>query len=304
MKIKGILLTVASAMLFGITPILTKMTYGMGCTPATVTFYRNLMILPVLLAIMWWKKVDLSIDRKTFGQIFVIGGIGGGVTTMLLYSSYHYISVGTATTLHFLYPVFVALICSLFYGEKLGKVKAFALAAATGGIALFFDGGGSSMVGIAIALLSGLTYGYYMVAVEKKGLSDMNCWKLTFYQGFSITLGLLVYQLFAGDIIFIQTPKVYGLLFVIAMGTSLLGVLLLQLGIRYVGATTAAIFCMFEPITSVLAGALLLHEGLPLLKGIGCAVILGAAFLVVVSGKEEPEEAQLQQARGEVRIGD
>ena len=42
-KTKGILLTIASALLFGVTPVLASLTYDMGSNASTLTFYRNLM---------------------------------------------------------------------------------------------------------------------------------------------------------------------------------------------------------------------------------------------------------------------
>ena len=48
--------------------------------------------------------------------------------------------------------------------------------------------------------------------------------------------------------------------------TSVAALGLLQLGIRLLGAADAAILCMFEPLTSFIAGVLLLNEELSLLK--------------------------------------
>ena len=48
MNIKGLFFTVTSALLFGFTPVLASKTYDMGSTPETLTFYRNLLVVPIL----------------------------------------------------------------------------------------------------------------------------------------------------------------------------------------------------------------------------------------------------------------
>lgn len=48
--------TIISALLFGVTPILASMTFEMGSNANTPDLYRNLMVVPVLLCVMFVKK--------------------------------------------------------------------------------------------------------------------------------------------------------------------------------------------------------------------------------------------------------
>ena len=76
---------------------------------------------------------------------------------------------------------------------------------------------------------------------------------------------------------------------VIAMMTSFLAVVLLQKGIEALGSSTASIFCLFEPIGSVICGALLLHEELTTAKILGCLIIILAVILYILAGKKKPD---------------
>ena len=49
---------------------------------------------------------------------------------------------------------------------------------------------------------------------------------------------------------------------------------LLQIGIKHVDASTAAILTTFEPITSIVCGVLLLGESVTTIKIIACALIM------------------------------
>lgn len=127
MKIKGILFTILSAIIFGFTPALANITYKLGNNSLSMTFFRNLLAIPILFFILKHKKISLRTEKKEVKNIFILSLIGVALTTALLYSSYSYIGVGAATTLHFMYPIFVAVTCKLFFKESLGKSKVLAL---------------------------------------------------------------------------------------------------------------------------------------------------------------------------------
>lgn len=55
MKMKGIIYTALSALMYGFTPALASMTYKMGNNGLSMTFYRNLFVIPVLLVLI--KKI-------------------------------------------------------------------------------------------------------------------------------------------------------------------------------------------------------------------------------------------------------
>ena len=135
---KGILCTVLSALLFGFTPVLASYTYEMGSTPETLTFYRNAMAIPMALVILLVRRIPLKVSGVVLRDMLLIGILGRGVTTLMLYSSYSFVGIGTATTLHFMYPVFTALIGRVFFREKLSPKKILGMCLVTAGIAVFY----------------------------------------------------------------------------------------------------------------------------------------------------------------------
>ena len=285
MRAKGICYTILSALLFGVTPVLAKWSYQLGGNAVTLTFYRNLMVAPLLLIILLLRKTDLRVTKKQLAAILAVGITGRGVTTLMLYSAYELIGIGTATTLHFLYPVFVALICRIFYHEKLGTARLIALLCAVTGVFLFMErGGGFALSGIFLAAGSGLTYAAYMVGVDKLGLKEMDPIKLSFYMAAAVAAGVLLYDLPSGEIVFALPAKAFWYTFILAISTSFFAVVLLQIGIKYLSATTAALFSLFEPICGSLTGALFLNEPITIVKAIGSVVILFAAVILAASG--------------------
>ncbi|WP_300384191.1 DMT family transporter [Clostridium sp.] len=288
MKVKGIIYTIISALIFGFTPALASITYGFGNNALSMTFYRNLFVIPVLLLIVRYKKIPLKLKKEELKNIFITSLLGVAITTVLLYSSYSYIGIGAATTLHFMYPIFVALACKFIFKEKLGKGKVFSLILAFIGVAFFMDiKSGGNILGAVMALVSGVTYAFYIVWIEKKNLVKINPYKLSLYIASFVSLELLIGNIF-GRYIRIDLPlKVYGLMIIISLLASIVGVVLFQVGVSIIGSTSAAIFSLFEPITSVVAGILLFNEVLTTLKILGCLVIFMAITYLAVASPNE-----------------
>lgn len=303
MKVQGIFYTIISAVLFGITPLLATHIYALGTSPNTLVFMRALMVIPILFLLMKKDHESLKISRHDLLGIMIVTMLGNGLTTILLSVSYQYINVGIATTLHFLYPIFVALLCRFVFREKFGRQKLLALMFAVFGILCFFDmSKGNSMLGLFLAAASGFTYAFYMVMIEKKGLIHMNPYKLSMYGAMFIVLETLLYHLVSPSLDFRLPAQAYGYMMVAAIISSFLAVVLLQRGIALLGSTSASILCLFEPITAVVCGYFFLQEELTVMKIIGCIIIMAAVVILVFAKKRPKTETQKNALSSEAVI--
>lgn len=289
MKERGYFLTILSAIIFGFTPILAKLTYNMGSNGITLAFFRHLFVIPILFIMIKLLKINYKISLEQLKKIILVGVIGNAFTVAMLYTSYSYIQVGSATVLHFLYPMFVSLICFFYYKEQLSKTVRICLVIASIGILFFIEGGNTSFIGLFLALFSGITFAYYIVGVEKLGLQTINPYVLNFYFAVVIAITLLIIGIVSNQLVLNLPMTAYGYSFIIAILTSIIGIICLQQGIKYLGATTASILSMFEPVTSVIFGIIILHERLTIVKAIGCLIILGAVIGLIVSNSKKEE---------------
>ena len=289
MKVKGILFTILSAVIFGFTPALASITYGLGNNSLSMTFYRNFFAIPFLFLMLKYKKIPLKINLKEIKDIFILSLIGVVLTTALLYSSYSYIGIGVATTLHFLYPMFVALACMFIFKEQLDRGTIISLILALVGVAFFMDFKSSgNMIGAIMALVSGLTYGFYILWIDKRNLIKMNLYKLSFYVVTFSALEMLIGNIFGGYIELNLPIKAYILIILCSVLASVVGIVLFQIGISTIGSTSAAIFSLFEPITSVITGVIIFNENLNLAKLLGCIIIfISITYLAIKTEKKE-----------------
>ena len=150
------------------------------------------------------------------------------------------------------------------------------------GVLLFLDFKDlSKMKGILMALISGMTFAIYLVGIDKLKLSKMNSMKLSFYFALTVSVVLGVFGFTTGQMILNQPAISYVLMFGVAIMAQWLAVVFLQQGISVLGSSLASLFSMFEPVSCLVFGALLLNETVVIAQAIGCVLILGGVLLLI-----------------------
>ena len=280
-RTKGFLATVISATFFGFIPLMVKVVCSGGGNTLAAAFYRFALSLPVLYIYLKCKKIPMGITKTQLRDIILITVLGYGGTTLILFSSYNYIPLGMATTIHFTYPVFTILGCLLFLHEKVVPAKVVAVALSFGGILFFYNADGSvSALGVALAFVSGMTYAFYTIYLRESSLKDMDSVKLIFCLNTVGAVMMGAVALITGDFTVGLTPTAWAVAVFLAVSASFIGVLGYQVGVKYIGPQNTSILSTFEPITSVIVGVLVYNEGFSLRTLLGCLCILSSVIIV------------------------
>ena len=275
MKGKGKICLLTSAFIYGLTPILAKITYDGGANGITLTFLRAVLSVPLLYIILKADGKTLYLTGTELRRVVILSIFGGALPIVLLYMAYSYIPTGLATTLHFIYPLVTVIASAFIYREKIGRMKLIAAVCVTVGIFLFVDISTSAdQLGIILALLSGIFYSFYVIYIDRSGLDDMDYVKLTFYLMLTMSAAILIFGLAVDGINFDITPQAWAYSAVISLLVTLGATPLFQVGVREEGASTAGVMSTFEPITSVALGAMFLGEAVGTAQLVGCAMIL------------------------------
>ena len=289
MKLKGIVLTMLSSITFGFAFTLGPMTYGAGgSNPVTLTFLRNFLSLPFLLLIVLFLKADLRVTKNQLENLAILGFIGNSITTLMLNIAFAHTDVGIVTPIHFTYPIFVTLGCVLFFHEKLSKQKIIALVIAMSGIGCFFieslnsaSFNSSTLIGLILAVASGAFYAFYIIFMDKSGLKSESPFKITFYVAIASSIGMFFYGISTNQLVLSSlTTKSWIISAVFAFLCTVVALSLLQVGIKHIGASEAAVISTFEPITSVIFGILLLNEKITPIKIIACILIFSGVLIL------------------------
>jgi len=281
-----------SAVVFGFTPVLANLSYAGGNNGVNMAFLRALIPLP---ALMLMGRVMSPGYRATGRQIrtgALLGCLNFGCSLML-YSSYSHIPVGIATTLHFLYPLFVMLYHVVRFRERPGAAKWTGLLMGVGGAALLIElgEGGLSPVGMMLALVSGVLFAAYIIILQNEAKNPLPLYRLMTVT--SIAGGVLCALVGAllGKLTFSLTPQAWMYAAAAALMVSIGGSAVFQAGVRLVGDTDAAIYSLLEPLTSIVFGLMLLGEMLTARKIISCALILTGLLITALAdrGKRSAE---------------
>lgn len=281
---RGKICLILSAFLYGLAPVFAKLAYAGGVNGITLTFLRTALMLPVMFLLMIVRGQSFRLNKRELLNITALGVIGGTLSMVALYAAYEYISTGLATTLHFIYPLIIVVVSALIYREKVKGVKLLAVMLVTVGVFMFIDlNSRADKAGVILAVLSGIFYSFHVIYMAYSGIDRMDYVKLTFYLMVIMSAGTLVFGI-ATDGLDFSTIDRTGWIFstVVSVLISLGAIPLFQAGVRYEGASTAGIISAFEPITTIILGAVFLGETMGVVQYIGGAIII---FGVVLAEK-------------------
>jgi len=271
-------------------PIGAKFVYAGGGNSFSLVLYRSLFALPALFILMLRNKdISMKVTKNEIKKIIILVVGGLALTPILLFSSYNFVSSGMATTIHFVYPIFVLFGCAIFFGDKISFVKILCVVLCMIGIIFLcspLDGG--SFLGLSLAFVSGITYSFYIIYLDKSGLKSMYHFKLGFYAAIVSCIVMLIFTVATGQLVVSMTPSAWIATFVFANAITVGAVVLFQIGVRTVSSQKAAILSTFEPITSILVGMLFMREIFTAKIGIGSLLII---ISVIILTKFDNEKA-------------
>lgn len=287
MKFKGYLYGCLSSAAYGLIPLFALPIMRKGMDIDSILSYRFTCASLVMCLMLILRGVSLKITKKELG-IMVLLGLMFSSSSQFLFLGYNYLSVGVASTILFIYPVFVALIMYAVFKEKISYITQLAILAAFTGVAFLYIGdestGHLSVLGVGIIMLSALSYGLYMIIVNKSCVKEMNGTKLTFYammfSAFFFTLKALITD---GQIeSFPDYSSVLNLILLATIPTAVSGIAMVY-AVQYVGSTATAVLGAMEPVTAVLVGIFAFSEPFTANLAIGIFLIIGAVTLIVLA---------------------
>ena len=290
-RLAGYLAGFIAGVSYGTNPLFAKPLLESGVPVLVMLLFRYGISAAILAIWMLAKREQFRIKGNEIA-LLVLLGILFACSSLFLFFSYEFIPSGLATTLVYLYPVFVALIM-VFLRFYPSWQTWLSIIATFGGILLLSSpstGASIRIPGIILAVASALSYAFYLVIVNRsKRIKNVSEHTLTLYalltgaflfaairalQGGSITEG-------------INTASDWGNLIGLAIVPTMISLLTLAVSSRYIGPTKTSILGVFEPLTAILIGTLLFGEPLTMKMVIGVAVCISAvAFMVLRPGRK------------------
>ncbi|MBQ6560672.1 MAG: DMT family transporter [Erysipelotrichaceae bacterium] len=284
-RLIGILCALASGVLFGVSPTFVSIVNQRGVSSYTVCFLRFLISTLLFLAYITIRRIDVRLSVRHLSRLF-LASLCNSLTTIALYSCYRYIGISAGTTIHFSYPILVVLFTALLFKEKPERKCLICTVLCIAGVAFFFEkqSGTADLNGIILALSSAFLYSFYLIVIERTGISKIDPVVMGFYIALFNMLIIGAYDLFISHQISLQI-SVSSWIFcaLVSMMTSVFATLCLQIAIRHTSSILFSLLSLSEPISSVLCGFLILHEPFSIRKAIGCVIIIASLLYLIGS---------------------
>ena len=282
-KLFGTICGIGAAVCYGTNPLGARL-YDEGMSPGSVLFWRFGIAWLIIAAVMLFRKEKLGVNKKEFATLSALGLLFLA-SSLTLYVSFQLMAVGVASTILFVYPVLTAAIMAVFFKEKLTLATVSAIVLSFAGVMLLYwtpDGGRLSAAGVALVLISALTYAIYIIVMNRAHL-EMSAFKINFYVLIYCALGNLLMALCTGQSFQVPANTVsWFYVGWLAVVPAILALVMMVYAAKYIGSTPTAIMGALEPLTAVLIGIFLFGEIFTLRLAFGIVLIFSAVIIIAL----------------------
>ena len=294
-RLIGYVAGIMAGVSYGTNPLFGKALMESGVPVMVMLFFRYGFAAVILALWMLLKKESFRASRRGIDLLVLLGLLFAG-SSITLFCSYEYIPSGLATTLVYLYPVFVALIM-VFLRIYPSWQTWLSILATFGGILLLSAPSGNVQIrltGVLLAIGSALCYSFYLVIVNRsKRIRNVSEHTLTLYSLLTGALLFAMIRTFQGGSMLegIDTVADWGNLLGLAIVPTMISLLTLAMSSRYIGPTKTAVLGVFEPLTAILIGTLMFGEPLTLKMACGIAICVAAVIFMILKPGKKPSTA-------------
>jgi len=275
-----------AGLLFAIMGVLVKLA-STQFSSAELVFYRSLFGLVMIYWVIRRRHPNLARPFSTQHlRAHLVRSISGFVALLLFFHAIDVLPLATAVTLNYTSPLFLALLLTLWHGEKPHWPLVAGVTLGFSGVVLLLRpslGGAqlsAGLMGLASGFLAGVAY-LNLRALSRMGEPD---WRTVFYFTLVSTLGAGAWAAWNGW----HAVNAHAALLLLGLGmTATLAQLALTRAYRLGNALVVGSLAYSTVIFASLFGMLLWHEILPLQAwlGMGLIVISGLVSVRTVGAK-------------------
>lgn len=236
----------------------------------------------IMVVIISRKKISRIAIKKNI-ILLMLSGAAIGINWILLFESYKYTTIATATLCYYLAPVFVIIMSPFVFKEKVSIKQMICVGISLLGMVLIsgiLDGGqayGTNARGIILGIGAALFYA--SVIIINKFLKDIDAYESTIVQ-LSIASAVILPYAFLTESISKSSINTTVVIMVLIVGILHTGVAywLYFSSISGLKAQTVAIFSYIDPVVAILLSIIILEEKMSCYGVIGAVMILGATY--------------------------
>lgn len=286
----GFILAFTGAVLFSTKAIIVKLAFlRIQIDALSLLALRMFFSLPFYIIAAWLasKKETVSLTRKQWRYIIVLGIFGYYLSSLFDFVGLQYITAGLERLILFLYPTFVVLINRWCFRQQVSKTQKMALLLTYLGIGIAYwgelnmDAANPNLVwGSFLIFLCAVTFSVY-IAGSGRMIPQTGASRFTAYAMLAATAGIFVHYFLAQ-----HTPVTdfgwvhlgYGLL--LAVIATVLPTFMVSNAMKKIGSNNVAIISAIGPVSTIVQANWILHERMGLTQWAGTFLVITGVLLI------------------------
>ena len=280
-RVKGLIFVMITCFAYGLMPALTQRSYQAGLSVSSMLVGRLALGSALIWLTIFLRKLPYKVDKKHLG-FMLFTGCASVVQMITMSESYRYLPGAIVSLLLFLYVSVVVLIEILIGRERFDKTRLICLICAFCGLFLVIWTPGEGILlnvkGVILALAAAFFYGLYAIGLGEKRTRALDSEVVIGYMLLPPLFFNLIRCIASGEPLLPQTWTQAWYIFLLAFLCVFVAAVFFCKGVKYIGASNAAIFNTVEPVIAYFAGIILMNDKVSSNAIFGGLLILGSVI--------------------------
>ncbi|PKG22294.1 DMT family transporter [Niallia nealsonii] len=286
------LLLLLTSFLFGGNFVLGKSLVG-HASPMTLTSLRWIIGVLTLLPIVWWKEKKLYPPKEAILPLILMGATGVFIFNLLQFFALEKTSATNVGLISTLNTISIAVCSFLFLKEKINILQMGSMFLSFSGVLLVLTKGNlfsllSFQFNIGDLYMIGAVciWGIYSICSKWAMSYDVSPLMSTLYSGLFGIMLMFPFNFADFEIIDVNRKFIQSILY-LGIVSTVVCMVLWNIGVQKLGATTSGVFLNFNPIFTAVLAFLFLGEKMTWIQGVGSAVVIAGCYLFTYFHKRQ-----------------
>lgn len=256
-------------------------------SPVTLTTLRWIIAVIVLIPIVWWKEKSLLPSRKAIFPLILMGLTGVVLFNLFQFLALDFTSATNVGLISTLNMFSIAMFSFLFLKEKINALQIGSMLISFVGVLLVLSKGHLEVLfsigfnkGDLLMAAAVCVWGIYSV-ISRWAMKYTTPLMATLYSGIFGVIVLIPFNVRDFTITNLHASFVQSIIYTGVVST-VVCMLLWNIGVQKLGATTSGIFLNFNPIFTAVIAFMWLGERMTWIQGVGSLIVITGCFLFTI----------------------
>jgi drug/metabolite transporter (DMT)-like permease len=277
-------LAIVVILAWGVSFPFTKILLNAGITPTEIFVYRSAV---AYLGLLVFSRFKIKVWEWHDELLAVLCGLTGGAMYFILQNEALKLTLlSDVVVVVAINPLLTTILAAIFLkDERFSWMALLGSAVAFAGVAVVtFQNGfewGDGLLGNVLAFLAALSWAVYSVQLKRMQgrRSTLDVTRKVMIYGALCAVPLMFFEPMSPMYTILRPDLLANMLF-LALVCSMAAFFLWNVVIKKIGTIKASNYLYLDPVVSIVAGVILIHEPVSLVAMVGCALVLIGVIMV------------------------